>query len=53
MAQEMNRRTVGQGAGDPSQSGGQGSTFGGRKEMKMDEKWISWKNWTSRGKELL
>ena len=58
MAQEMNRRTVGQGAGDPSQSSGQGSTSGGRKEMKMDEKWIpsmpiaSWKNWTSRGKEL-
>ena len=26
MAQEMNRRTVGQGAGDPSQSSGQGST---------------------------
>ena len=49
MAQEMNRRTVGQGAGDPSQSSGQGSTSGGRKEMKMDEKWIpsmpiaSWK----------
>ena len=58
MAQEMNRRTMGQGAGDPSQSSGQGSTSGGRKEMKMDEKWIpsmpiaSWKNWTSRGKEL-
>ena len=58
MAQEMNRRTLGQGAGDPSQSSGQGSTSGGRKEMKMDEKWIpsmpiaSWKNWTSRGKEL-
>ena len=58
MAQEMNRRTVGQGAGDPSQSSGQGSTSGSRKEMKMDEKWIpsmpiaSWKNWTSRGKEL-
>ena len=58
MAQEMNRRTAGQGAGDPSQSSGQGSTSGGRKEMKMDEKWIpsmpiaSWKNWTSRGKEL-
>ena len=57
-AQEMNRRTVGQGAGEPSQSSGQGSTSGGRKEMKMDEKWIpsmpiaSWKNWTSRGKEL-
>ena len=51
MAQEMNRRTVGKGAGDPSQSSGQGSTSGGRKEMKMDEKWIpsmpiaSWKNW--------
>ena len=58
MAQEMNRRTVGQGGGDSSQSSGQGSTSGGRKEMKMDEKWIpsmpiaSWKNWTSRGKEL-
>ena len=58
MAQEMNRRTVGEGAGDPSQSSGQGSTSGGRKEMKMDEKWIpsmpiaSWKNWTSRAKEL-
>ena len=58
MAQEMSRRTGGQGAGDPSQASGQGSTSGGRKEMKMDEKWIpsmpiaSWKNWTSRGKEL-
>ena len=40
MAQEMNRRTVEQGAGDPSQLSGQGSTSGGRKEMKMDEKWI-------------
>ena len=45
-------------AGDPSQSSGQGSTSGSRKEMKMDEKWIpsmpiaSWKNWTSRGKQL-
>ena len=45
-------------AGDPLQASGQGSTSGGRKEMKMDEKWIpsmpiaSWKNWTSRGKEL-
>ena len=45
MAQEMNRRASKQGAGS-------------RKEMKMDEKWIpsmpiaSWKNWTSRGKEL-
>ena len=59
MAQEMNRRTVGQGAGDPSQSSGQGSTSGGRKEMKMDEKWIpsmpiaSWKNWTSRAKGII
>ena len=58
MAQEMSRRTGGQGAGDSSQVSGQGSTSGGRKEMKMDEKWIpsmpiaSWKNWTSRGKEL-
>ena len=62
MAQEMSRRTggrrTGQGAGDSSQVSGQGSTSGGRKEMKMDEKWIpsmpiaSWKNWTSRGKEL-
>ena len=58
MAQEMNRRSSGQGAGDPSQSSGQGSASGSRKEMKMDEKWIpsmpiaSWKNWTSRGKEL-
>ena len=62
VAQEMNRRAAGQGAGDPSQSsGGQGNTSGdsgNRKEMKMDEKWIpsmptaSWKNWTSRGKEL-
>ena len=34
MAQEMNRRTVEQGASDPSQSSGQE----GRKEMKMDEK---------------
>ena len=57
MAQEMNRRTSEQGAGDPSQSSGQGSASGSRKEMKMDEKWIpsmptaSWKNWTSR-KEL-
>ena len=54
MAQKINRRTVGQEAGDPSQSSGQGSTFEGRKKMKMDEKWIpsmliaSWKNWTSR-----
>ena len=54
----MSRRTGGQGAGDSSQVSGQGSTSGGRKEMKMDEKWIpsmpiaSWKNWTSRGKEL-
>ena len=57
MAQEMNRRTAGQGAGDPSQSSGQGSTSGGRKEMKMDERIpsmpiASWKNWTSREKEL-
>ena len=58
MAQEMNRRSSGPGAGDPSQSSGQGSASGSRKEMKMDEKWIpsmpiaSWKNWTSRGKEL-
>ena len=58
MAQEMSRRTGGEGAGDPPQSSGQGSNSGGRKEMKMDEKWIpsmpvaSWKNWTSRGKEL-
>ena len=58
MAQEMNRRASEQGAGDPSQSSGQGSASGSRKEMKMDEKWIpsmpiaSWKNWTSRGKEL-
>ena len=58
MAQEMNRRASGQGAGDPSQSSGPGSASGSRKEMKMDEKWIpsmpiaSWKNWTSRGKEL-
>ena len=58
MAQEMNRRASKQGAGDPSQSSGQGSASGSRKEMKMDEKWIpsmpiaSWKNWTSRGKEL-
>ena len=58
MAQEMSRRTGGRGAGDSSQVSGQGSTSGGRKEMKMDEKWIpsmpiaSWKNWTSRGKEL-
>ena len=58
MAQEMNRRSSGQGAGDQSQSSGQGSASGSRKEMKMDEKWIpsmpiaSWKNWTSRGKEL-
>ena len=59
MAQEMNRRASEQGAGDPSQSnGGQGNASGSRKEMKMDEKWIpsmptaSWKNWTSRGKEL-
>ena len=58
MAQEMSRRTGGQVAGDSSQVSGQGSTSGGRKEMKMDEKWIpsmpiaSWKNWTSRGKEL-
>ena len=59
---EMNRRASGQGAGDTSRSsGGQGNTSGdsgNRKEMKMDEKWIpsmptaSWKNWTSRGKEL-
>ena len=42
MAQEMNRRTVGQGAGDPSQSSGQGSASGSTKEMKMDEKWIPW-----------
>ena len=42
MAQEMSRRTGGQGAGDPSQSSGQGSNSGGRKEMKMDEKWIPW-----------
>ena len=40
MAQEMNRRSSGQGAGDPSQSSGQGSASGSRKEMKMDEKWI-------------
>ena len=58
MAQDMNRSTVGQGAGDPSQLSGQGSASGSRKEMKMDEKWIpsmpiaSRKNWTSRGKEL-
>ena len=56
MAQEMNRRSSGPEAGDPSQSSGQGSASGSRKEMKMDEKWIpsmpiaSWKNWTSRGK---
>ena len=37
MAQEMNRRASGQGAGDPSQSSGQGSASGSRKEMKMDE----------------
>ena len=49
---------AGQEAGDSSQVSGQGSTSGGRKEMKMDEKWIpsmpiaSWKNWTSRGKEF-
>ena len=42
MAQEMNRRASEQGAGDPSQSSGQGSASGRRKEMKMDEKWISW-----------
>ena len=60
MAQEMNRRTVGQGAGDPSQSSGQGSTSGGEPKRNEDglKKWIpsmpiaSWKNWTSRGKEL-
>ena len=57
MAQEMNRRASEQGGGDPSQSSGQGSASGSRKEMK-DQKWIpsmpiaSWKNWTSRGKEL-
>ena len=32
MAQEMNRRTLGQGAGDPSQSSGQGSTSEGERK---------------------
>ena len=34
MAQKMNRRTVGQEAGDPLQSSGQGGTSRERKEMK-------------------
>ena len=37
MAQEMNRRASEQGAGDPSQSNGQGGASGSRKEMKIDE----------------
>ena len=61
MAQEMNRRAAGQGAGDPNnrmEDKGIHLDCGNRKEMKMDEKWIpsmptaSWKNRTSRGKEL-
>ena len=40
MAQEMSCRTGRQEASDSLQVSGQGSTSGGRKEMKMDEKCI-------------
>ena len=62
MAQEMQRRAMGNAGGSP-QEVGQGNNPGTssgdfKKEMRMDEKWIpamplaSWKTWTSRGREL-
>ena len=63
MAQEMQRRAVGNAGVSQPGEGGQGNNPGtssgdSKKEMRMDEKWIpamplaSWKTWTSRGREL-
>ena len=63
MAQEMQRRAVGNAGvsqpGEVGQGNNPGTSSGdSKKEMRMDEKWIpampiaSWKTWTSRGREL-